>query len=143
MHFAKSFGTALLAGAVFSVPAFAQSEDEAVAAIRAWLEAIMSADPAQLDAVMAPEFQIERSNGTGHDKAGYIDGGFARIASIGEITDVHVTVHDDLMVVRYMLGVQETISGQPVQGYAPRLTVFRREDDRWLVVAHANFARAQ
>jgi ketosteroid isomerase-like protein len=47
------------------------------------------------------------------------------------------------MVVRYVLSLNATVDGKEEQRSAPRLTVFRRDGDRWLVVAHANFARLQ
>jgi ketosteroid isomerase-like protein len=49
----------------------------------------------------------------------------------------------DLLVVRYWLVINQTIDGTPMAQRAPRLTVFRRDGDRWLVVAHANFASAR
>jgi hypothetical protein len=36
--------------------------------------------------------------------------------------------------------VSETVGGKRVDAYAPRMTVFRKSGDAWLVVAHANFA---
>lgn len=33
------------------------------------------------------------------------------------------------------------LDGRAVEALAPRLTVFRREGDVWLVVTHANFAQ--
>ena len=48
--------------------------------------------------------------------------------------------HGDLLVTRYYVTVNETRDGGTVQTHAPRLTVFRQEAGRWLVVAHANFA---
>ncbi len=47
------------------------------------------------------------------------------------------------MVVRYTLIVAETVGGVTVERHAPRITVFRREGETWLVVAHANFARLE
>lgn len=131
-----------LVGVLAAAPAFAQSGAEAEGAVRAWLDAVVSGDPARLDAVLAPEFQIQRADGTGLDKAGYADGGAANLVEY-ELRDLVATRDDDIMVVRYLLVVSETISGQPVERVAPRLTVFRREGDRWLVVAHANFAQVE
>jgi ketosteroid isomerase-like protein len=54
--------------------------------------------------------------------------------------DVVATADGDVMVVRYLLVISETIDGEPVTRQAPRLTVFRQQDGRWLVAAHANFA---
>jgi ketosteroid isomerase-like protein len=56
---------------------------------------------------------------------------------------VVATASGDLLIARYQLVIQETIDGTPIAQRAPRLTVFRRDGDRWLVVAHANFADAR
>ena len=57
--------------------------------------------------------------------------------------DLVATAADGLMVARYVLVVDETLDGRTLTRRAPRLTVFRRDGDRWLVVAHANFAAAE
>ena len=56
------------------------------------------------------------------------------------ITDLVETRDGDLMVVRYALDIGGTLDGKAIAGRAPRLTVFRKAGDAWLVVAHANFA---
>ena len=142
MHIDHAAKAIALVGVLAAAPAFAQTNTEAEGAVRAWLDAVMSGDPDQLDAVLAPEFQIQRADGTGLDKAGYVDGGGANLTSY-ELRDLVATEDDDILVVRYLLVVSETISGQPVERVAPRLTVFRRDGDRWLVVAHANFAQVE
>ncbi len=124
-------------------PGMARADGTAEAAIRAWIGAIASGDKGTLAAVLAPEFQIMRSNGTGFDRAQYAGGGAARITSAPAITDVVATRHGELLVTRYTLAITETVDGRKVQHKAPRLTVFRRDGDRWLVVAHANFARIE
>ena len=131
----------LIAGnlALASDPAL---EKEARAAIRMWLEVgVKSGKPEQLDAILAPEFQIQRADGNGFNKADYMKGGLPQISEIREITDVAATQHENIMVVRYRLTIQENVAGKPVEPTGPRLTVFRREGSRWLVVAHSNFAK--
>jgi hypothetical protein len=44
------------------------------------------------------------------------------------------------MVTRYVAKVRETRDGKVVETTAPRLTVFRKDGDKWLAVAHGNFA---
>ena len=82
-----------------------------------------------------------RSNGVGYDHAGYV-------ASVGTVDisdyayeDVVATADGDIMVVRSILSVNETIGGESVTRRAPRLTVFRKIGGEWKVVAHANFAQ--
>ncbi|MGV8839981.1 MAG: nuclear transport factor 2 family protein [Bauldia sp.] len=138
--FSRIVAVAALAG-VTAAPVAAQvTNAEAEAAVMVWLNAII-AGPAALETVLAPEFQIQRADGNGLDRAGYIGGGAAVITEIHGIENLVVTTHDDLMVVRYSLIVAETVGGVTVEREAPRLTVFRREGETWLVVAHANFAR--
>jgi hypothetical protein len=142
MHFSRMIAAAALVG-VTAMPAAAQvTNEEAEAAVMTWLDAII-AGPAALETVLAPEFQIQRADGNGLDRAAYIGGGAATIIEIHGIHGLVVTTHDDLMVVRYLLVVAETVGGVMVEREAPRLTVFRREGDAWLVVAHANFARLE
>src|SRR5690606_38243249 len=108
----------------------------------AWLDAII-AGPEALEGVLAPEFQIQRFDGTGFDRDGYIAGGLATVTEIHGIRDLTVTAYEDLLVTRYFLAISETIDGVAIEREAPRLTVFRKEGDAWLVVAHGNFARLQ
>ncbi len=131
-----------LVGMMTAAPALAQPSEDANAAVNAWLAAVASGDAGELQAILAPEFQIQRADGTGLDKAEYVDGGAANLSSF-EATDLVATRDGDIMVVRYTLLVSETIDGEPMQATAPRLTVFRWDGERWLVVAHANFARAE
>ena len=142
MHFSRMIAAAALVG-VMAAPAAAQvTNEEAEAAVMAWLNAII-AGPAALETILAPEFQIQRADGNGLDRAGYIGGGAATINEIHGIEDLVVTTHEDIMVVRYELLVAETVGGVTVERHAPRITVFRKEGDVWLVVAHANFARLE
>ncbi len=133
--------TALLVfGLALAAPARAQTAADAEAAVMVWLNAIKSGDAARISAILAPEFQIQRADGTGFDRVGYLTG-FAIITEIIAVSDVVVTAAGDIMVVRYQLRLTSTVDGRPTEALAPRLTVFRREGDVWLVVAHANFAR--
>lgn len=140
--FTRIIAAAALIGAMAGPAAAQVTNEEAEAAVMAWLNAII-AGPAALEEVLAPEFQIQRADGTGLDRAAYIGGGAATITEILGIHGLVVTAHDDLMVVRYLLVVAETLGGVTVEREAPRLSVFRREGDRWLIVAHANFARLE
>lgn len=113
---------------------------EATGAINAWFAAIMSRDPATLGKVLAPEFQIMRADGSGYDAAGYPTSELPVIAEMPTIEDLVATREGDILVARYMVNLDSTRDGKTVEAYAPRLTVFRRSGDAWLVVAHGNFA---
>ncbi len=130
---------ASLAGTA-SIAEGAISEEDARAAIMAWLDALQSGDPSAVEAVLAPEFQLLRSDGTGHDRASYLSD-LPKQTSKPEISGLSFGSHGDLVVTRYMLKVEQTINNKPVQASAPRLSVFRRGGAGWLISAHANFAQ--
>ena len=118
----------------------AASEAEAQGAIDGFLDALFSGDPAKVDQVLAPEFQILRSDGTSYDKVSYL-GALPKHKARATTSNLKVTGHDGVIVVTYTSKIDQTIGGQPVQAVSPRLSVFHKEGDRWLIVAHANFAQ--
>jgi ketosteroid isomerase-like protein len=122
-----------------AAPAFAADADDAV---KAWLGAVATNDQARVAEVLAPEFQILRSDGRAYDRADYLATGRSQQARPPVPRDLVATQTGDILVVRYILDVEQTVEGGAgtVVGSAPRLTVFRKDGDRWLVVAHANFA---
>lgn len=128
-------GTILAAGTTL---ADEQLDREAEAAMRAFTEAVAAGDVAD---ILAPEYQIMRSNGVGYDRAGYIDEVTGIDIAAYHYDDIVATSADDIMVVRSILTINETFDGKEVERRAPRLTVFRQIDGAWKVVSHANFAR--
>jgi Domain of unknown function (DUF4440) len=113
---------------------------QGMAALKTFWSAIVTGTPQALDPVLAPEYQIERADGSGYDKAGYLKSELPKVTALPEFTGVRVTGTSDLLVVRYEVTTDQTRAGKRVQRHAPRLTVFRKQGDNWLVVAHANFA---
>lgn len=129
---------------VLSSNALAQvTEAEAEAAIMTYVNAVIAGDRSRLMEILAPEFQIQRPDGTGHDRETYVAGEFLAISQFLGISDLFATSTGDIMVARYVLHLNSTLDGRPVEALAPRLTVFRRDGDAWLVVAHANFAQIE
>jgi ketosteroid isomerase-like protein len=116
---------------------------EARQAVETWVGAVASGDAAAVRDILAPEFQIVRSDGAAYDAAEYLAGGIPRIDALVGIDDVVATGFGDHMVVRYALNLTQTVADGRIEGTAPRLTVFRRHGDDWLVVAHANFGRVE
>jgi ketosteroid isomerase-like protein len=116
------------------------SEADANEALRGWLDAVFTGDPAAVDKVVAPEFQILRSDGTGYNKAGYL-AALPKQESKAKASDIVATGHGDMIVMRYLLETEQTINGKPVEAISPRLSVFRKEDGRWLISAHVNLAK--
>ena len=133
-----------IAGAGFASTAVLASsaitEDDAKAAIMTWLDALQTGDPAKVEKVLAPEFQLLRSDGQGFTRKDYLSA-LPKQTSKPEVSKLVFTADGDAVVTRYMLRLDQTIKNKPVQTVAPRLSVFRRSGGKWLIVAHANFAR--
>ncbi len=115
-------------------------QNEATKAVAAWVAAVTSGDKGAVAAVLAPEFQIVRDNGIAYDRDQYLAGELPKIATSPPVSELVATGEGDVMVVRYVLTINATVDGAPMQARAPRLTVFRRDGGKWLVSAHANFA---
>jgi ketosteroid isomerase-like protein len=118
----------------------ANLEAEAPKAVDAWLGAVTSGEVERIRSVLAPEFQIARADGSAYNAADYLASDLPRFAAMPGVSKLVATGHGDYLVARYWLTVDGTIGGQAMEAEAPRLTVFRRSGDTWLVVAHANFA---
>jgi ketosteroid isomerase-like protein len=109
-------------------------------AIDGFFGALMTGEPDKVAAVLAPEFQIMRADGSTHDAAGYPDSILPIISELPEVEKLVVTAHGDIAVAAYFVNVDQTRDGSLIEAYAPRLTVFRKDGDRWLMTAHGNFA---
>ena len=116
------------------------SEADALEALNPWADALFTGDPAVVDKVLAEEFQILRSNGGGHDKASYLKA-LPKQTTRSKFSDIIATGNGETLVIRYKIETEQTIDGTPVNGISPRLSVFRKEAGRWLMIAHANFAQ--
>ncbi len=116
------------------------TEADAKAAIFAWLSALASHDPTKVAKVLAPEFQILRSDGSGYDSQTYL-ANLPKFKGKPEIQNLAFGANGDLLVARYTLKLEQKIGDKPVQTLAPRLSVFRKQGAGWLIVAHANFAQ--
>ena len=140
---ASAFFSALPGLGMGSAAIAAEQDDvqaQGVAALKVFLAAAVAGTPQAFDPVLAPEFQIERADGSGLDKQGYLKSNLPKFAAMPEVSGVKVTGTGDILVVRYDITLDATRDGKRVQRHAPRLTVFRKQGDAWLVVAHANFA---
>jgi hypothetical protein len=136
---ALASATALAAGATSSAAERQYSAEEALKALEPFVSAVFTGDPAVVEKVLAPEFQILRSDGIGYDKASYLKA-LPKHRIRSKFSDIAATGTADLMVVRYRIETDQTIGGKEVKGVSPRLSVFRLEAGRWLICAHANFA---
>src|SRR5215211_3900982 len=116
------------------------SEAEALEALDPWADALFTGDPAVVDQVLAEEFQLLRSKGSGHNKVSYLKA-LPRQTTRSKFSDIVATGNGATLVIRYKIEIEQTIDGTPVNGIAPRLSVFRKAAGRsWLIIAHANFA---
>ena len=115
------------------------SQEEALKALDPWVDALFAGDPVKVEKVLAPEFQILRSDGSGHDKTSYLKS-LPQQRIRPQFSDIVATGTDDVMVLRYRIETDLTVEGKDVKGVSPRLSVFRREAGVWLICAHANFA---
>jgi hypothetical protein len=87
--------------------------NEARSGLSTFMSAIATGDRTALAAVLAPEYQIMRSNGVGYDRLGYLDKGApsVKVLSPSRPEDIVVTRNGYIMVVRYFLVVDEVIAG--------------------------------
>jgi hypothetical protein len=132
--------SALAAGATSAAGAVQISTEEALKALDPWVDALFTGDPAAVEKVLAPEYQILRSDGSGNDKASYLKS-LPQQRIRPKFSDIVATGTADLMVIRYRIETDQINQGKEVKGVSPRLSVFRRDADRWLICAHANFAQ--
>lgn len=122
--------------------ALPDASDIALPAVEAWVGAVASGDTAVLAPLLAPEFQLVRDDGSSYGREEYLAQGMAKLTAVPAVSDLVATAYGDLIVARYMLATAagSTAEGKPLQPIGRRLTVFRRWEGSWLVVAHANFA---
>ena len=134
--------SAFAAQAAGAADAVQMSTEDALKVLDPWLDAVVTGDHVVVEKVLAPEYQTLRSNGIGHDKASYLKSlPRQRVRPI--FSDIVATGTAGVMVIRYRIETDQTIEGKEVKGVSPRLSVFRREGDRWLISAHANFAQLE
>lgn len=136
---AGALGMGLAAGTVLAGSGEQITQDEARQVILNWIAALSTNDATAVGKLLAPEFQIMRANGKVFTKESYLKGLSGRRAN-PKINEISVTSHGDVAVVCYILSIDETLNGKEVQSLAPRLTVFRKGEEGWLISAHANFA---
>ncbi|HEX5449100.1 MAG TPA: nuclear transport factor 2 family protein [Gaiellaceae bacterium] len=95
-------------------------------------------DAAGLRTFLAPNFQIQRADGSSSGKAAYI----AKLPTIYSFTITHVaaTYANGALVVRYQAVATGLVNGKKyTPGAAPRLSVFTWNGSAWQLAAHANF----
>lgn len=107
-----------------------------------YLGLIKAKDIPGLTRFLAPEFQVQRADGSGATKSEYL----ADLPTIREfvITDAIGTQSGSTLVVRYLATVSGVVNGKEYSaGAAPRLSTFEWDGRRWQLASHANFNALQ
>ncbi len=136
---------ALLGGSAVT-PAAAQDsslEAQTRQALTRVFDALATGDPEKVGPLLAPEYQIVRSDGAVYDKEQYLARSIPRIESKPVFTDVVATRNGDIVVASLRIRIEEQIDGKKAESEFPHLIVFRVTPAGWQVVAAANFARLQ
>ena len=84
---------------------------------------------------------MQRSDGKGYDKETYLARSMPKVEMHPTYRDITVTRNGDIVVVRLMIEIEETINGQKAERESPQLMVWRVTPDGWQLVAAANFAQ--
>jgi hypothetical protein len=116
----------------------ATPEETARPLVVKFFKLIRDRDVAGLVAFLSPAFQVQRADGSGADKAEYLD----RLPTVRKFTlsNLTATRAGATLVVRYHATVEGLVNGKPyTPGPAPRLSVFHWTGKRWQLAAHANF----
>ena len=102
------------------------SQEEALKALDPWIDALFAGDPVKVEKVLAPEFQILRSDGSGHDKTSYLKSlPLQRIRP--KFSEIVATGTKDVMVLRYRIETDLTVEGKDVKGVsAPSVRISTR-----------------
>jgi hypothetical protein len=91
-----------------------------------------------LESFLAPNFQVQRADGSGSNKARYL----AKLPVVlsFKILNVVATEANGTLVVRYEAIATGRVNGKRyTPGPAPRLSTFTWNGSRWQLSSHANF----
>jgi hypothetical protein len=105
-----------------------------------FLTILQSGDRTALDAFLDPAFQLQRADGSGADKAQYLENP-AKVKSFTLGKELSAALDGDALTVRWSVIGNVTINGKEIgKGEAPRLSTFLWHDGSWHLLSHANFA---
>lgn len=97
-------------------------------------------DTAGLQSFLAPNFQVQRADGSADGKAAYL----TKLPTVYsfQISRVVASYANGSLVVRYLAKATGLVDGKKyTPGWAPRLSVFTWNGARWQLSAHSNFNR--
>jgi hypothetical protein len=95
-------------------------------------------DAAGLQRFLAPNFQVQRADGSAAGKKAYL----AKLPAVFSfrISRVVASYANGSLVVRYLAKATGLVNGKRyTPGWAPRLSVFTWNGARWQLSAHSNF----
>ena len=96
-------------------------------------------DQAALADFLAGAFQIQRADGTGANRAEYLEADI-KISSFELGPEVYAVQEANTLTVRWSLQIDEVINGKTTgKKLAPRLSTFLWENGAWRLLSHANF----
>ena len=132
-------GTTAGAATAASAPTLKHPEATARTLVTAWLTALQRQDAKAIAASLAPNFQIERADGSGQNRAEYI----AKPAVVDTFVlgdEMTALQSGDTLTVRWSIKVSEQIGDNQFHDTeAPRLTTFVWQHGRWKILSYANF----
>jgi len=126
-------------GGATSAPQLADPSGEATALVTAWLVALQQGKKDEIAGFLAPNFLIQRADGSTSDRDQYLKD----LPTVGAYTlgpQVLGIQDGDSLTVRWSMEVDEIINGKPFhKGEAARLTGFHWNGSRWQITTYANF----
>lgn len=136
-------GAGALLGIGLAPPAAAQSSEPAAVAraVDALNKAMLEADRRALDALIADALSYGHSDGRVETKAQFVDVVANRqtVYKTISVSDQSITVTDDEAIVRHIFAVETESGGRPGQARVGVLQVWRKEGDRWRLLARQAF----
>ena len=104
-----------------------------------WLTTLQKGDRTKIAQWLAPNFLIQRADGTSADRKQYI----ANPATVGEFELGDIVIgkqHGNTLSVLWSVKVNEIIDGQTLStNEAARITAYVWNGKRWQILAHGNF----
>jgi len=103
-----------------------------------WFALLEKKDVAGLQQFMAPNFQVQRADGTADGKAAFL----MHLPTIYSfrLTRFVASYANGSLVVRYLAKATGLVHGKRyTPGWAPRLSVFTWNGAHWQISAHSNF----
>jgi hypothetical protein len=124
---------------VGSAPQLAHPTATARGLVNAWLAALKSGNKKAIAGFLAPNFLIQRADGSTSDREQYLQ--HPPIVSTFKVSKDLIAIQDgDSLSVRWSVEVDEIINGTSFKaGDAPRLTSFQWTGSRWQIATYANF----